>query len=88
MKKDILEFLEEIHPTADGGYTLTDEAREFFREYLQRYSFNLDRLVTKKELLEAIGFCNAEDFRKLISKPAPAPHLRFIWNRMRQLGNT
>lgn len=83
--RDVLAYLEEIYPAADGTYRLSEEARAFFGEYLRRYGYTLDELTTKQALLDAIGVCNAEEFRALLHKPAPSEQFRFIWHRLRQM---
>lgn len=83
---DLLRQLDHIQRLPDGGYQLPDTVRAGFAGYLARYGFDLATLKTCDELLEALGHCNSADFEMLMQKPAPAPHLRFIWNRMRNLG--
>lgn len=85
-KKDIFDYLDEIQPAANEGYTLTTDAQAFFAPYLRRYGFDLTMLTTRQELVGAIRYCNALDFEKLVSRPAPTPSLRFLWNRLRKFG--
>ncbi len=84
---DLYTQLAHVERLPDGGYQLPDTARAGFTHYLARYGFDLANLKTCDELLEALGHCNSGDFARLMQKPAPAPHLRFIWNRMRNLGS-
>lgn len=86
--RDVLDYLEEIHPAPEGRYVLSDEARVFFARYLSRYGYTLDNLTSKEALLEAIGVCNSSEFRALVDKPAPTEHFKFIWQRLRQMAHT
>lgn len=85
---DVLDHLDEIRAAADGGYTLTDDAKAFFAPYLRRYGFDLAKLSSRSQLVDAVRYCNALDFEKLVRKPAPEPGLRFVWNRLRKIART
>ena len=83
---DLLTQLVHVQRLPNGGYQLPDTARAGFAGYLSRYGYDLATLKTCDELLEALGHCNSSAFERLMQKPAPAPELRFLWNRMRNLG--
>lgn len=86
--RDVLDYLEEIQPAPEGKYVLSEGAREYFDRYLSRYGFQLDKLTSKVALLDAIGTCNAEDFKKLVAQPPPDSRFHFIWHRLRQMAKT
>lgn len=85
MTKDVLDYLAEITAVGPDEYLMTDGAREFFTKYLARYGFDLAKLNTKTELLEAIGVCNSNDFCSLIQQSSPTESLRFLWHRLRAM---
>lgn len=83
---DLLNQIDLIEQTSNGGYRIPDASRAFWTKYLARYGFKLALISDYQELIAALRYCNAQDFEKLIQQPAPEPKYKFLWNRLRKLG--